>query len=69
MTAKEKLLTNDPKELEVRAIFKQRSADLAEKLKDPAAALAVDKAAATTKVADLKAANAPSAELAAAEKH
>ncbi len=68
VTAKEKLLTNDPKELEVRAIFKQRSADLAEKLKDPAAALAADKAAATTKVADLKAANAPAAELAAAEK-
>lgn len=68
VTAKEKLLTNDPKELEVRAIFKQRSADLAEKLKDPAAALAVDKAAATTKVADLKAANAPAAKLAAAEK-
>jgi len=68
VTAKEKLLTSDPKELEVRAIFKQRSADLAEKLKDPAAALAVDKAAATTKVADLKAANAPAAELAAAEK-
>jgi len=68
VTAKEKLLTNDPKELEVRAIFKQRSADLAEKLKDPAAALAVDKAAATTKVADLKAANAPATELAAAEK-
>jgi cation/acetate symporter len=68
VTAKEKLLTNDPKELEVRAIFKQRSADLAEKLKDPAAALAIDKAAATTKVADLKAANAPATELAAAEK-
>jgi len=68
VTAKEKLLTSDPKELEVRAIFKQRSADLAEKLKDPAAALAVDKAAATTKVADLKAASAPAAELAAAEK-
>ena len=68
VTAKEKLLTNDPKELEVRAIFKQRSADLAEKLKDPAAALAADKAAATTKVADLKTANAPAAELAAAEK-
>jgi len=43
VTAKEKLLTSDPKELEVRAIFKQRSADLAEKLKDPAAALAVTK--------------------------
>jgi cation/acetate symporter len=68
VTAKEKQLTNDPKELEVREIFKQRSAALAEKLKDPAAALAADKAAATQKVADLKAANAPAPDIAAAEK-
>ena len=68
VTAKEKQLTNDPKELEVREIFKQRSAALAEKLKDPAAALAADKDAATKKVADLKVANAPVAEIAAAEK-
>ncbi|MFZ2739069.1 MAG: sodium:solute symporter family protein [Burkholderiaceae bacterium] len=68
VTAKEKILTSDPKELEVRGIFKQRSADLAEKLKDPAAALTADKAAATAKVADLKAANAPAADIAAAEK-
>ncbi|MDP3701499.1 MAG: sodium:solute symporter family protein [Hylemonella sp.] len=68
VTAKEKQLTNDPKELEVREIFKQRSATLAEKLKDPAAALAADKAAAEQKVAELKAANAPGADIAAAEK-
>ncbi|MDO9507155.1 MAG: sodium:solute symporter family protein [Hydrogenophaga sp.] len=68
VTAKEKLLTADPKELEVREIFKQRSAALAEKLKDPAAALAADKAAAEAKLAQLRTANAPSAEISAAEK-
>ncbi|HSV52169.1 MAG TPA: sodium:solute symporter family protein [Burkholderiaceae bacterium] len=68
VTAKEKALTADPKEIEVREIFKQRSADLAIKLKDPAAALPAEKAAAEKKVADLKAANAPAAEIVAAEK-
>jgi cation/acetate symporter len=68
VTAKEKLLANDPKELEVREIFKQRSAALAEKLKDPAAALAADKAAADAKLAQLRAANAPTADITAAEK-
>ncbi len=68
VTAKEKELTNDPKEIEVREIFKLRSAALAEKLKDPASALTADKAAAEMKVADLKTANGPPAEIAAAEK-
>jgi cation/acetate symporter len=68
VTAAEKKLSSDPKELEVREIFKQRSAALAEKLKDPAAALAADKAAAEAKVAELKTANAPAADIAAAEK-
>ncbi|WP_439518629.1 sodium:solute symporter family protein [Hydrogenophaga sp.] len=68
VTAKEKLLTNDPKELEVREVFKQRSAALAEKLKDPAAALAADKTAAEGRLAQLRAANAPTAEISAAEK-
>jgi cation/acetate symporter len=68
VTAKEKLLAVDPKEMEVREIFKQRSAALAEKLKDPAAALAADKAAAEAKLAALRAANAPSVDIAAAEK-
>lgn len=68
VTAKEKLLTADPKELEVREIFKQRSAALAEKLKDPAAALTADKAAAEAKLAQLRAANAPTADITAAEK-
>jgi cation/acetate symporter len=68
VTAKEKILANEPKELEVRAIFKQRSDALAEKLKNPAAALAADKAAADGKLAQLRAANAPTAEITAAEK-
>ncbi|RZI78698.1 MAG: cation acetate symporter, partial [Rubrivivax sp.] len=68
VTAKEKLLANEPKELEVRAIFKQRSDALAEKLKNPAAALAADKAAADGRLAQLRAANAPTAEITAAEK-
>ena len=68
VTEAEKKLTSDPKELEVREVFKQRSAALAEKLKDPAAALAKDKADAEKKIADLKAASAPAAEIAAAEK-
>ncbi|MBU0590285.1 MAG: cation acetate symporter [Gammaproteobacteria bacterium] len=68
VTAKEKELANDPKELEVRAIFQKRSDVLAEKLKDPAATLAVDKAAAEAKVTKLKALNAPVVEIAAADK-
>jgi cation/acetate symporter len=68
VTAAEKRLTDDAKEKEVRDIFAQRSAALAEKLKDPAAALAADKEAATKKVEELKAASAPAADIAAAEK-
>jgi cation/acetate symporter len=68
VTEAEQRLINDPKELEVRAVFKARSDALAEKLKDPAAALAADKAAAEKTLADLRASNAPSAEIAAAEK-
>ena len=68
VTAKEKVLIDDPKEKEVRAIFKKNADDLAAKLKDVPAALAADKAAAEKKVVDLKAANAPVAEITAAEK-
>ncbi|MDI1275099.1 sodium:solute symporter family protein [Polaromonas sp.] len=68
VTAKEKELTNNAKEIEVRDIYKQRSAALDAKLKDPAAALAADKAAAEKTVADLKAANGALSEISAAEK-
>jgi cation/acetate symporter len=67
VTATEEKLLKDPKELEVRGIFKKRADDAVEKLKDPAASLAADKAAAQKKIDDLKAANAPVAEVKAAE--
>jgi cation/acetate symporter len=68
VTAKEKELTNNPKEIEVREIFKQRSAALDAKLKNPGAALAADKAAAEKALADLKTANGALSEISAAEK-
>ncbi|MEY4883267.1 MAG: hypothetical protein RIS34_1121 [Pseudomonadota bacterium] len=68
VTALEKKLTSDPKELAVRDIFKQRSVALADKLKDPVAALTVDRDAAEKKVADLKAASGAASEIMAAEK-
>ncbi len=68
VTALEKKLAADPKELEVREVFKQRSAALADKLKDPETALAADKAQAEKKVADLKVANGAAADIANAEK-
>jgi cation/acetate symporter len=67
VSAKEELLLKDPKELEVRGIFKARSDAAVEKLKDVPASLAADKAAAEKKVEELKTANAPVAEIQAAE--
>ena len=67
VTAKEEVLLKDPKELEVRGIFKARSEAAVAKLKDVPAAMAADKAAAQKKVDDLKAANGPVAEIKAAE--
>jgi cation/acetate symporter len=68
VTAKEKELTQDPKELEVRAYFSQLSDQLAAKLVDPGAALAADKAAAEAHLAALREAQAPSGDISAAEK-
>jgi cation/acetate symporter len=68
VSAKERLLTNDPKELEVRALYRERAELLHAKLADPAAALAADKGAAEARLARLRAANAPSREVSAAEK-
>ena len=67
VTTLEQKLSADPKELEVREIFRQRSAALEEKLKAPDAALAADNANARQRIAALKAENAPIAEVAAAE--
>jgi cation/acetate symporter len=68
VTAREKQLIADPKEKEVINIFKERAAAAEAKLKDVPAALAADKAAATQKLADLKAANGSAADIQAAEK-
>ena len=68
VTAKEKELLVDPKELEVRAIYRQRAEALAEKMKNPAKAMVADKLAATQKVAALKAGNASVADISAAGK-
>ena len=68
VTAQEAKLIDDPKEKEVIAIFKAQSDALAAKLKDVPTALAADRAAAQAKVEELKAANAPLADVQAAEK-
>ena len=66
ITAREQQLIDDPKEKEVIAIFKQRSDDLAAKLKDAPTALASDRASAQKKFDDLQATNAPLREVQAA---
>ncbi|HET9820297.1 MAG TPA: sodium:solute symporter family protein [Burkholderiaceae bacterium] len=68
VSEREKQLMADAKEQEVINIFKQRAADADAKLKDVAAAMAADQAAAQKKLDDLKAANGPAAEIQAAEK-
>jgi cation/acetate symporter len=68
VTAKEKLLANDPKELAVREIYKARAIELAARLENPSAALVTAKAAAEAKLAGLRSVNAPSAQISAAEK-
>jgi len=68
VTEREAQLIADPKEQEVIAVFKARSDALAEKLKDPAGALAADRTAAQAKLDELRAAGAPLAQVQAAEK-
>jgi cation/acetate symporter len=68
VTAAEAKIKADPKELEVIKIFQDRANAATEKLKDVPAAMAADRAAATKKVEDLKAANAAAAEVQGAEK-
>jgi len=68
VTAKEKELIDDPKEKEVIAVFKARSDELAEKLKDVKGALENDRNAATKKLEELKAANASPEDIKKAEK-
>ncbi len=68
VTEREKVLTVDAKEVEVRNIMKARAAAANDGLKDPAAAFAKGKADLDQKLADAKAANAPPEQVAAAEK-
>jgi len=68
VSAKEKLLINDPKELEVRELYRQRAEQLQQKLQDPGAALMAEKAAAEARLTALRDANAPSAAISAAER-
>jgi cation/acetate symporter len=68
VTEREKQLTVDPKEIEVREIFKARADAANAALMDPAAAYAKGKADAEQTLDSLKAANAPADEVTAAEK-
>jgi cation/acetate symporter len=68
VTEREKVLTNDPKELEVRGIFKARADAANAGLKDPATAFIKGKTDLEQKLASVKAANAPASEIEAAEK-
>ena len=66
VTAKEKQLTDDPGEQQVRAIFRQRSEALANKIEHPAASLAADRQDASRKMEELKSGNASVAQVSAA---
>ncbi|MCW5593558.1 MAG: VC_2705 family sodium/solute symporter, partial [Burkholderiales bacterium] len=67
LTEREKVLTNDPKEQEVRKIFADRAKAADEKIKALPASLQAEKDALAKKVEDLKAASAPKPEIDAAE--
>ena len=68
VTEREKVLTTDPKEIEVRNILKARAATANAGLKDPAGTYAKGKDDVTKNLESLKAANAPADKIAAAQK-
>ena len=68
VTDKEKELSTDPGELQVRALFRQQSEDLTKKLEQPAASLAADKLAASNNLQQLQKENASVVEISAAVK-
>ncbi len=67
LSATELKLFNDPKEMEVRQMFKLRSDEAGEKLKHVAAAMTADRVAARSRLEGLRAANAPFTEIRIAE--
>ena len=66
VTAREQELIVDSSELQVREMFRQRSAELTAKLANPVAALAADRAAASVSLEKLKHDNASVAEISSA---
>ncbi|MBC7995009.1 MAG: cation acetate symporter [Rhizobacter sp.] len=68
ITQREQALRVDPKELEVIAMLKARAAEYAAKLKDVPTALAGEQRDARKRAADLRAADAPLAQIQAADK-
>ena len=68
VSVREQQLLYDPKELEVRALFKARADEFASKLKDVPAALVADRAQAQQRARELKAGNAPLREIQIADK-
>jgi cation/acetate symporter len=68
LTAKEKELFDSPKEVEARGKYKEKADALDAKLKALPGSLDAERQTLTQKVADLKAANAPAKDIAAAEK-
>ena len=68
VTEREQQLLQDPKEIEVEAAFKARADTNVVKLRDVPSALAADRVAAQTLAHDLKLANAPLAQIQAADK-
>ncbi len=67
VTEREKQLTSDPKELQVREIFKQRAANADARLKTLPASYEQEKAKVEKTLAELRAASAPAEKLKAAE--
>jgi len=68
VTGLEKKLTVDPKEVEVRKIFADRAADARKRIEGLPGSWETARADAAKKVEDLRAANAPAADIRAAEK-
>ena len=68
VTAKERLLTHDPTEVEVRDIYRQRAQELADKLSDPAAAMLADRQQAEERLSRLRQDGASLSQMAAAER-
>ena len=66
VTAREKQLTDDPGEQQVRALFRQRSEALANKIGHPAASLTADRLDASRKMEELKSGNASVAQVSVA---